>query len=126
LSHIGLWHNLPFSDPVWLYAFAVTGAPGQRGGAAGSVRLKTRRAPPSGDRVGVGLDQERGDLERPGSHGRRADSPDAGGDYWKRVPAPVGDTAVMAMVALHLQNALALYMYRFCYDVSGKQKERYA
>jgi hypothetical protein len=81
---------------VSLHAFAVTGTPGQRGGAAGSIRLETRRAPPSGDRVGVGLDQERGDLERPGSHGRRADPPGAGGDDRKRVPAPVGDTAVIA------------------------------
>jgi hypothetical protein len=119
--------------------FAVTRTTRQRGGAASSVRLEARRAPPSGDRVGVGLDQERGDLERPGGHGRRADSPDAGSDDRKRAPAPVGDNAVVAVsrrcVLLvrsgHDCDASAerfgsVYMYRFCCDVSGKQKERYA
>jgi len=77
--------------------FAVTCTPWERGGAASSIRLEARRAAPTGDRVGVGLDEERRDLERPRRDAGRAGSADAGGDDRGRVPAPVGNTAAVPL-----------------------------
>ena len=77
--------------------FAVTCTPWERGGAASSIRLEARRAAPTGDRVGVGLDEERRDLERPRRDAGRAGSAGAGGDDRGRVPAPVGNTAIVLL-----------------------------
>ena len=76
---------------------AVTCTPWERGGAASCVRLEARRAAPTSDRVGVGLDEERRDLERPRRDAGRAGSADAGGDDRGRVPAPVGNTAAVPL-----------------------------
>jgi len=74
--------------------FAVTCTPWERGGAASCVRLEARRAAPTSDRVGVGLDEERGDLEWPR---RCAGCAVVGGDDRGRVPAPVGNTAIVLL-----------------------------
>ena len=74
--------------------FAVTCTPWERGGAASCVRLEARRAAPTSDRVGVGLDEERGDLEWPR---RCAGCAVVGGDDRGRVPAPVGNIAAVPL-----------------------------
>ena len=88
---------------------AVTCTPWERGGAASCVRLEARRAAPTGDRVGVGLDEERGDLERPRRHVSRAGSAGAGGDDRGRVPAPVGNIAAVPLKPTTVLPAFSIW-----------------
>ena len=75
---------------IWCITFAVTRATRERGGAASSLRLETRHAASSGHCVGVGLDEERRDMEWPRCYAGRVGSPSAGGNNRPRVLAPMG------------------------------------
>lgn len=79
--------------------FAVTGATWKRGGAASSLRLETRHAASSGDCVGVGLDEERRDMEWTCCYAGRVGSPGAGGNNRTGALAPVGYLATSPLIS---------------------------
>jgi hypothetical protein len=69
---------------------AVTCAVGKCGGAASYIRYTPSRVTSPSGNVGVGMDEERRDVERACCHAGRLDSTRAGSDERTRCSSPAG------------------------------------